>query len=424
MKSTPLLEIEKAVQRIAQELDLDLSNIANEKRLQDIIRNEVDSWQQSHHEHALSDDTKTFIESRISKNICGYGPLDSLLTDSSVWEVMVNSHDSIFVRRHGRPTTFHTEVFHDSEHLRRTIARILLDNGINQRKLEPAYGVQDAQVYGGSRLHVVHEDLTKDGTLVVNIRKFTGTANRSLDELTRRNMISPEAANFLINVQEIHPSIIFAGAPGSGKTTLLGALASELPSDTRVVIAEEVLETQISLPNVAHLQTRPSRPDRPGVDLRTLVGAFLRMSPDLAVVGEVRDKEALPFVLTLTSGIPGYTTIHASSARSALARLRLLVQISGHQIPFNAVTQLVTDAVDIVVHCVRIKGVPRVSEICCVEDSTSGSESPTFTTTTIFSIDADTDNLTATGQFPQRLRDKGKTFDFDLDPYLKIGTKE
>ena len=128
------------------------------------------------------------------------------------------------------------------------------------------------------------------------------------------------------------------GRPGSGKTTLLSCCAAELDPSLRVVIAEEVFEADVPLPNVASMQTRPARPDRREVDLRRLVAGFLRMAPDIAIVGEVRDREALPLLLTLSSGVKGFTTIHAGSARQALTRLRFICQLSdtSNELPMSA----------------------------------------------------------------------------------------
>ncbi|MEZ5165733.1 MAG: ATPase, T2SS/T4P/T4SS family [Acidimicrobiales bacterium] len=145
-------------------------------------------------------------------------------------------------------------------------------------------------------------------------RKFNGVAFRTLDELIDRGMLTHPAAAFLRACVRARRTIVFAGAPGAGKTTLLNCCAAELDPTLRVVVAEEVFEADIALPNVASLQTRPGRADRGEIDLRRLVGGFLRMAPDIAIVGEVRDREALPLLLTLSSGVKGFTTIHAGSA--------------------------------------------------------------------------------------------------------------
>ena len=153
--------------------------------------------------------------------------------------------------------------------------------------------------------------------MLVNIRRFTGVAFKHLDELVERDMLNRPVAAFLRACIHAQLSIIFAGPPGSGKTTLMSCCTAELDPSLRVVIAEEVFETDVPVPNVAHMQTRPARVDRREVDLRRLVAGFLRMAPDIAIVGEVRDREALPLLLTLSSGVKGYTTIHAGSARQA-----------------------------------------------------------------------------------------------------------
>jgi pilus assembly protein CpaF len=137
----------------------------------------------------------------------------------------------------------------------------------------------------------VHSDIGRDGHILVNIRKFSGVRRRSMGELLEREMIDHTTARFLQACVRSGLSVLVAGAPGSGKTTLLGCLAAELDPRLRVVVAEEVFETDIPLPNLAHMQTRPARADRREVDLRRLVAGFLRMAPDVAVVGEVRDRE-------------------------------------------------------------------------------------------------------------------------------------
>src|SRR5215467_14163380 len=183
-------------------------------------------------------------------------------------------------------------------------------------------------------------------------------------------MLTRQVADFLRACVRADRSMIFAGAPGTGKTTLLSCCAAELDPTRRVVTAEEVFELDVPLPNVAQMQTRPARADRPAVDLRRLVSGFLRMAPDVAIVGEVRDREALPLLLTLSSGVTGYTTIHAGSARQALTRLRFICQLADTSggLPLAALNTLVSESVDVVVHCTRTARGPRVTEVALVED--------------------------------------------------------
>ena len=268
---------------------------------------------------------------------------------------MLNAPDAIFVKRHRGRSGYHDEVFHDDEHVIRILTKILDDASGSHRKLDPAEGLQDAELDNGARVHIVHGDISRGGHVMVNVRKFTGVAFRRLTELVERDMLSAPASRFLSECVRARQTVVIAGAPGSGKTTLLSCCAAELDPALRVVVAEEVFEADVPLPNVASMQTRPARPDRPAVDLRKLVAGFLRMAPDVAIVGEVRDREALPLLLTLSSGVKGFTTIHAGSARQALTRLRFICQLSeaASELPLTALNTLVSESIDVVVHCAR-----------------------------------------------------------------------
>jgi pilus assembly protein CpaF len=186
---------------------------------------------------------------------------------------------------------------------------------------------------------------------------------------------------------------------------MLACCASELDPALRVVVAEEVFEADVPLPNVASMQTRPARHDRPAVDLRRLVAGFLRMAPDVAIVGEVRDREALPLLLTLSSGVKGFTTIHAGSARQALTRLRFLCQLSDAvtDLPLSALNSLVSEAIDMVVHCARSRsGAVRVQEVVAIEDLQGGPASTQFTVTPLFTRPGPDAPLRWTGALPAR----------------------
>jgi pilus assembly protein CpaF len=198
-------------------------------------------------------------------------------------------------------------------------------------------------------------------------------------------------------------TIVFAGAPGSGKTTLLSCCCADLDPTLRVVVAEEVFEADVPVANVASMQTRPARADRPAIDLRRLVTGFLRMAPDIAIVGEVRDREALPLLLTLSSGVKGFTTIHAGSARQALTRLRFVCQLADNDLPMTALNSLVSEAVDVVVHCARRPEGPVVTEVLALEDLAGGPDATQFTVTPVFTRDHPGAGLAWTGQVPVRL---------------------
>ncbi len=404
---SPLIEVERRVQERAKQASLDMASPNGSRELMFLIDDEVSLWSEDH-KRGLRDfdlaDPQVVAE-RAFRNLAGYGPLEPLLRDDDVWEIMVNAPDAIFVRRHSGDSGYHDEVFYDDEHVIRTLTKILDDASGSHRKLDPAEGLQDAQLDTGARLHIVHSDVGRDGHVLVNIRKFTGLPIRSLDELVERGMLDETVAVFLRACIRARLSIVFVGPPGSGKTTMLSCCATELDPGLRVVIAEEVFETDIPLPNVAHMQTRPTRADRKAVDLRRLVAGFLRMAPDIAIVGEVRDREALPLLLTLSSGVKGYTTIHAGSARQALTRLRLVTQMSdaAHDIPLPALNSLVSEAVDIVVYCSRRANHMQVDELIAVEDLQTGQGSPTFTVTDLFSRERGESPLKWSGNVPVRV---------------------
>jgi len=421
---TPLEVIERTVLEQAKGIRLDLDDDAARARLRELIEEAVARWSDDHRRglrpHDLAD--PELVVERAHRNLVGYGPLEPLLADDDVWEVMINAPDAIFVKRHLGPSGYHDEVFHDDEHVIRTLTKILDDASGAHRKLDPTEGLQDAQLDDGARLHIVHGDVARGGHVMVNIRKFTGVAFRDLEQLVDRDMLSSQAAAFLRACAKAKLTVVFAGAPGSGKTTLLSCTAAELDPSLRVVIAEEVFEADIPLPNVASMQTRATRADRPAVDLRRLVAGFLRMAPDVAVVGEVRDREALPLLLTLSSGVKGYTTIHAGSARQALSRLRFICQLAdtSSEIPMAALNSLVSESVDVVVHCARGKEGPRVTEIIAVEDQAAGFDSTQFTVTDLFRRPRHDRPLEWTGLLPGRAARALEEAGYDLRQLLGV----
>lgn len=404
--ATPLREVERAAQERAKAADLDMSRPDARDRLREMVLEEVAAWRDQFRKgHRPVDiaDPDGAVE-RALRNLAGYGPLEALLADPDVWEIMINGPGAIFTKRHDGAGGYHSEVFHDDDHVGRVLTKILDESSRSHRKLDPSEGLQDAQLDSGARIHIVHSDVGRDGHLLVNIRKFSGVAHRSVGDLIATGMLDQATARFLIACVRAGLSFVITGAPGSGKTTMLSCLAAELDPALRVVVAEEVFETDIPLPNVAHMQTRPARTDRKEVDLRRLVAGFLRMAPDVAIVGEVRDQEALPLLLTLSSGVQGFTTIHAGSARQSLSRLRFICQLAptGSELTVSALSALVSEAVDVVVHCARQGGRLQVTEVLTVEDLQVGAGTVAFTTTTVFARGRFGEPLRWTGHLPVR----------------------
>jgi pilus assembly protein CpaF len=401
---TPLAEIERVAQEQADAMALDLDRPDGPDHLRRLVVGAVEEWNAAHRDGrrdvALADE----VVERALRNLAGYGPLGPLLADDDVWEIMVNAPDALFVKRHRGPDGPHDDLFHDDDHVLRVLTRILDDASGAHRKLDPTLGLQDAQLEDGARLHIVHRDLSRGGHTLVNIRKFTGVSYRRLDELVETDMLDRPTARLLATLVRGGASLLVSGRPGAGKTTLLSCCMAELDPRCRVVVAEEVFEAEVPVANVAGMQTRGPRPDRPEIGLRRLVAAFLRMAPDVAIVGEVRDREALPLLLTLTSGVTGHTTIHAGSAAQALTRLRFVCQLADEaaNLAPTALTTLVTDAIDVVVHCARTAAGPRVVEVLAVEDLTSAT-SGRFTTTPLVVREGPDRPLHPTGAVPARL---------------------
>ena len=247
--ASPLAEIERNVQLRAKDRNVDVAGGDGIGILRHLIDDEISAWSEQFKRGLRSYDLADpgLVADRAFRNLAGYGPLAPLLADDDVWEIMINAPDAIFVKRHTAASGYHDEVFHDDEHVVRTLTKILDEAAGSHRKLDASEGLQDAQLDNGSRLHIVHGDVGRDGHVLVNIRKFTGVAFRSLEDLVAQDMLSPAASSFLRAAVRSRQSIVFAGAPGSGKTTMLSCCAAELDPALRVVTAEEVFEVDIPL---------------------------------------------------------------------------------------------------------------------------------------------------------------------------------
>jgi pilus assembly protein CpaF len=417
--SSPLADIERLAQEKADGLALDLNRPEGPAHLQRLVVEAVDAWNAEHRDGRRPVPLDDDVVERALRNLVGYGPLGPLLADDDVWEIMVNAPDALFVKRHRGSDGPHDEVFHDDDHVLRVLSRILDDATGAHRKLDPTLGLQDAQLEDGARLHVVHRDLSRGGHTMINIRRFTGVAYRRLADLVGTGMVDRATADLLTVFVESGASTVVSGRPGAGKTTLLSCCLAELDPRSRVVIAEEVFEADVPLANVAGMQTRGPRPDRPEIGLRRLVAAFLRMAPDVAVVGEVRDREALPLLLTLSSGVTGYTTVHAGSAAQALSRLRFICQLADEAANLGPgiLTTLVADTIDVVVHCHRGTQGPRVTEVVAVEDVATG-DAGRFTTTPVLTRSRLDRPLQWTGLVPDRLTGRLAAQGVDLSRIL------
>ncbi len=360
--------VENKVQIAADRERLSSYNPNDQRRILELIAAEADNAGAPNNDSGLSSKLSTYV----TRSMLGKGPLDPLLSDKLVEEILVNAPDRIFVNRAGTTNLEVFDAFYDIDHVNRIIER-LADTALgSSRSLDPAEGIQDFSLPGGLRMHLVHPELSPSSQLIVNIRKPRGIGLSShLGEVER----------LLGQALACGATILVAGLPGSGKTTLVRRLLGSMPASTRIVIAEEVGETVVEMPNAAHLQTRRARVGAEGIDLRKLASAFLRMSPDIAVVGEIRDAEALPFIMATTSGVTGISTIHARDGRAALNRLRTLGRLAASNLGEDLLTTLIADGIDLVAYVSRIGGEFHIDSVLAVEDPVATPHGYAFVTT-------------------------------------------
>jgi pilus assembly protein CpaF len=300
------------------------------------------------------------IAARIVRDSVGLGPLEVLLADPAVEEVMVNGPGCVYVERRGRIEA--TDIaFADEEELRNAIERILAPLGRRVDELSP---MVDARLADGSRVNVVIPPLAIDGP-ALSIRRF-GARRPGPDELVALGTLSAEQRQALATAVAGRRSILVSGGTGSGKTTLLNALSSFVSAEERVVTIEDAAELRLQQPHVVRLESRPAGVEGRGeVTIRDLLRNALRMRPDRIVIGEVRGAEALDLLTALNTGHDGaLSTVHANSPADALSRLETLALMAGVGLPHAAIAEQVQRGIDLVVHLERRPdGARRVTAI-------------------------------------------------------------
>ncbi|MFP3712951.1 CpaF family protein [Puerhibacterium sp. TATVAM-FAB25] len=293
--------------------------------------------------------------------VAGLGPLQQYLDDPAIEEIWINSPAQVFVARDGTPEL--TTTILTSAQVRDLVERMLKSSG---RRLDLSSPFVDAALPGGERLHVVIPDVTRHH-FAVNIRKHVVRARR-LEHLVRLGSLSTHAAAFLDAAVRAGLNILVSGATQAGKTTMLNALAGSIPSGQRVITCEEVFELQLDVRDIVAMQCRqPSLEGTGEIPLRRLVKEALRMRPDRIVIGEVREAESFDLLVALNAGVPGMCTIHANSAREAIAKVCTLPLLAGENVTHHFVVPTVASAVDVVVHLgVTPDGERQVREIVAV----------------------------------------------------------
>jgi pilus assembly protein CpaF len=311
---------------------------------------------------ALADRDRLVDE--IADDTLGHGPLEKLLADDTVTEVMVNGPHDVWVERAGKLE--HTSVrFVDDAHLRRIINKIVGSIG---RRIDESSPMVDARLPDGSRVNAVIPPLSLGGALLT-IRKFS-KRRLTLTDLVKLNTLTDEAVDFLERCVEAELNVLISGGTGSGKTTLLNAMSTVIPDKERILTIEDAAELRLNQRHVLRLEARPKNIEGEGeIPIRELVRNALRMRPDRIIVGEVRGAEALDMLQAMNTGHDGsLCTVHANSPRDALSRIETMVLMAGYDLPVRAIRQQVASALDLIVQLERLNdGSRRITAISEVQ---------------------------------------------------------
>jgi len=403
-------------QKIHHHLIDELGPILYDKRLsEDDLRRRVQEQLQSalaQERSPLSAADKAQLIQDVSDDILGYGPIDRLLKDEDITEVMVNGPNSVYVERSGKVEKT-TASFVDDTHLRRIIDKIVGQVG---RRIDEAQPLCDARLPDGSRVNAVIHPLAIGGPFLT-IRKFSKDPYQ-IDDLIRFGTLNAASARFLQAMVVGKLNILVSGGTGTGKTTTLNVLSSFIPADERIVTVEDAKELQLHQDHVLALEARPPNIEGKGqITIRDLVKNTLRMRPDRIVVGECRAGEALDMLQAMNTGHDGsITTIHANTPRDTLSRLETLVLMAGFDLPVRAIREQIASAIDCIVQLTRLRdGTRRITHVTEIQ----GMEGDVITLQDVFLFDFGMGvdehgryrgHLKATGvrpKFAEKLADQG-----------------
>jgi pilus assembly protein CpaF len=358
-----LREVKFRIQsRVIQDLDpkLDLANQVEVRRqIEEIFGRVIDE-----EGLALTRAERVRMLEQITDEIIGLGPMEPLLRDDSVTEIMVNGPRQVYIERSGRLELTNV-VFQNDDHVMRIIDRIIAPIG---RRIDESSPMVDARLTDGSRVNAIIPPLSLIGP-VITVRKFSASPF-TVDDLIRFGTSTPEMFDFLRACVEARLNIFVSGGTGSGKTTTLNVLSSFIPNDERIITVEDAAELQLRQEHVVTLESRPPNIEgRGAVPIRELVRNCLRMRPDRIIVGECRGGEALDMLQAMNTGHDGsMSTGHANSPRDMLARLETMVLMAGVDLPLRAIREQVSSAVDLIVHQSRLKdGTRRIVNITEVQ---------------------------------------------------------
>ena len=318
----------------------------------------------------LSQRDREQLVDEILHEVHGLGPIEPLMRDPEVSDILVNTSKQVYIERQGKlePTPV---IFRDNQHLLQIIDRIVSRVG---RRVDESSPMVDARLPDGSRVNAIIPPLALDGP-IMSIRRF-GRTPLTIDDLVRNDSVSPDMVTLLRAMVRARLNVLVSGGTGSGKTTLLNCLSAFVPDNERIVTIEESAELQLQQPHVVRLETRPMNVEGRGeVTQRDLLRNSLRMRPDRIIVGEVRGAESLDMLQAMNTGHDGsISTVHANSARDSLNRLEMMMQMAGFELPIRAMRQQISLALDVIVHTARMndgsRKITSITEVVGMEGDT------------------------------------------------------
>ncbi len=357
---------EKIHHSLFERLDLSQLESIPREELRIQVREVVETLLAGETEFAVGFNRDRLIE-EILNEVFGLGPLEPLLNDPTVADILVNTHKQVYVERYGKLELTKT-VFKDDEHLKHIIDRIVSEVG---RRIDESSPMVDARLPDGSRVNAIIPPLALDGP-ILSIRKFSNQ-DFDMDELVSYETLVPQMAETLKGAVKARLNILVSGGTGTGKTTLLNILSGFIPSSERIITIEDAAELQLQQSHVVRLETRPANLEGQGAVLqRDLVRNALRMRPDRIIVGEVRGAEALDMLQAMNTGHDGsMTTLHANTTRDALRRLETMILMAAANLPDKAIREQITSAINVIVQIIRLsdgsRKIAKVSEITGME---------------------------------------------------------
>ncbi len=363
-----LLRIKKELhQKLISEMDLSAMGMMDENELREEVRRGAEQLCHQYND-LLSLSERERLIGEVLDETFGIGPLESLMRDQTVSDILVNGPKVVYVERRGRLTRSDV-VFNDEKHLQDVVRRIVSRVG---RRIDETSPLCDARLPDGSRVNAVIPPLALDGTLL-SIRR-AGKTPLLAHDLVEKHAMTQEMVDFLSACIRGRTNMVISGGTGSGKTTLLNALSAFVPEDERVATIEDAAELRLQQPHVVRMETRPANIEGEGaIGTRDLVKNALRMRPDRIIVGECRGSETLDMLQAMNTGHDGsMTTIHANDTRDAIGRMEMMVGMAGFDLPIWIIRRQIASAVHIIVQAARLSGgvrkIIKISEIVGMEE--------------------------------------------------------